>query len=228
MYSFSAIAALLPFLSKALGSEAEILLCDTEHILYAEHPITDRVTPGNRLGDMERSFLEDGTWRSVPYVVNYRALLPSRERLRASTLFLLHEDGSLAGFLTINIRVESLIDARNLMDGLINGEMEPLANGQAQTAAAKKKAKKKQQPQMLGRYEEVTVAMEDIIQSAVDEYVKSAGIPAARLNTSERQQIVRELDNRGVFLVKGAISEVARLLQCSEVTIYRYLNHSSS
>ena len=56
MYDFSMIASLLPFLSQTLGAEAEILLCDTEHILYAEHPITDRVTPGKPLGDMERSF----------------------------------------------------------------------------------------------------------------------------------------------------------------------------
>ena len=61
MYDFEQISFLLPFLSQALGPEAEILLCDTERILYAEHPITDRVKPGNRLGDMERSVLEEGT-----------------------------------------------------------------------------------------------------------------------------------------------------------------------
>ena len=38
MYDFEQISFLLPFLSQALGPEAEILLCDTERILYAEHP----------------------------------------------------------------------------------------------------------------------------------------------------------------------------------------------
>ena len=58
MYDFKKTAELLPFLREAFGPDAEILLCDTEHILYAEHPITDRGKPGNPLGDMERSFIE--------------------------------------------------------------------------------------------------------------------------------------------------------------------------
>lgn len=221
MYDFAQLASLLPFLSQALGPEAEILLCDTERILYAEHPITDRVKPGNRLGDMERSFLEEGTYRKQDSVVNYRALLPSRERLRASTLFLKDETGELAGFLTINIRVENMLQARDMIDLLINGERPHDAG------YVPRNLRKNAQPEILSRYEGVTVAIEDIIQSVTEEYLNRFGIPAARLTTSERQQIVQELDRRGVFLVKGSIAEVAQRLGCSEVTIYRYLQHNS-
>lgn len=216
MYNFEIIASFLPFLRAAIGSEAEILLCDTEHILYAENPITDRVKPGNRLGDMERSFMEEGTYRTQDSVVNYRALLPSRERLRASTMFLKNEDGSLAGFLTINVRVESLLKVRNMLDALINGEDLP---GQA----ARSPHAANPQPELLNRYEGVTVMVEDIIHAVTDEYLARFGVPAERLTSAERQKIVQELDQRGVFLVKGSIAEVARRLGCSEVTIYRYL-----
>lgn len=120
MYDFEKTAKLLPFLREVIGSDAEILLCDTERILYAENPTTDRVKPGNRLGDMERSFLEEGTYKTRDCVANYRALLPSRERLRASTMFLKNDDGSLAGFLTINVRVEELLRMRDMLDALIN------------------------------------------------------------------------------------------------------------
>ncbi len=226
MYDFTTIANLLPFISQCLGSEAEILLCDTEHILYAEQPITDRVTPGNRLGDMERSFLEDETYKTVPYVLNYRALLPSRERLRSSTLFLKDSNGELAGFLTINIRVEGLINARNLMDMLINGG----AIKGSRTPARKMSAKPSTpaDAQMLNRYEGVNVAIEDIIQSNIKEALERFGVSAERLTTAERQQIVHELDDLGVFLVKGSIADVAKLLSCSEVTVYRYLQQMSS
>ena len=61
MYEFEKIARFLPFLREAIGQDAEILLCDTERILYAEHPITDRVKPGTTRGDMARSVLEEGT-----------------------------------------------------------------------------------------------------------------------------------------------------------------------
>ena len=211
MYDFEKLAKLLPFLSEVMGSDTEILLCDTERILYAENPATDRVKPGNRLGDMERSFLEEGTYQTQECVTNYRALLPSRERLRGSTMFLKDGDGSLAGFLTINVRVEALLKVRDMLDGLINGP----GGASPHTPDA--------QPELLNRYEGVTVMVEDIIQAVTDEHLASFGVPAERLTSAERQKIVQELDRRGVFLVKGSIAEVAKRLGCSEVTIYRYL-----
>ena len=214
MYDFEKIARFLPFLREAIGQDAEILLCDTERILYAENPITDRVKPGNKLGDMERSFLEEGTYKTRDSVVSYRALLPSRERLRASTMFLKNDDGSLAGFLTINIRVEALLKVRDMVDAMINGTNQS-DSGNPYTPGP--------QPELLNLYEGVNVMVEDIIHAVTDEYLSRFGVPAERLTSAERQKIVQELDRRGVFLVKGSIVEVARRLGCSEVTIYRYL-----
>lgn len=216
MYDFEKTAQLLPFLREAFGPDAEILLCDTERILYAEHPITDRVKPGNPLGDMERSFIEEEIYKTRDSVMNYRALLPSRERLRASTLFLRDEDGSLAGFLTINIRVENMLQVRDVIDTLINGEA-PCAPGAAQ------KRQPSPQPELFSRYEGVTIVVGDIIHNVIDDFLNNFGVSADRLTATERQQIVHELDSRGVFLVKGSISEVAKQLGCSEATIYRYL-----
>ena len=214
MYDFEKIARFLQFQREAIGQDAEILLCDTERILYAENPITDRVKPGNKLGDMERSFLEEGTYKTRDSVVSYRALLPSRERLRASTMFLKNDDGSLAGFLTINIRVEALLKVRDMVDAMINGTNQS-DSGNPYTPGP--------QPELLNRYEGVNVMVEDIIHAVTDEYLSRFGVPAERLTSAERQKIVQELDRRGVFLVKGSIVEVARRLGCSEVTIYRYL-----
>lgn len=216
MYDFKTIAQLMPFLREAFGPDVEILLCDTKQILYAEHPITDRVKPGNPIGDMERSFIEEEIYKTRDSVTNYRALLPSRERMRASTMFLRNEDGSLAGFLTINIRVENMLQARDIIDAIINGSS-PHPVGPAQTKQSDR------QPELISRYEGVTIMVGDIIHSVVTDFLGNFGVPADRLTASERQQIVQELDRRGVFLVKGSITEVAKHLCCSEATIYRYL-----
>lgn len=76
---------------------------------------------GKPLGDVERALLKEGAYRITDYVSNYRALLPSCERLRSSTYFIKDADGELLGFLTVNIRVEALLHTRNLLDSLING-----------------------------------------------------------------------------------------------------------
>jgi len=220
MFDFEKVKRFIPFLRDAFGPDVEILLCDTEKILYAEHPITDRVAPGNRLGDMERAFMEEGAYRNKDAVTNYRALLPSRERLRSSTYFLKDDDGSLAGFLTINIQVEKLLQARETLDIVINGSSAHGAGGAERSAP---RPKSDPVPELLSRYEGVNVMVEDIIHAVIEESLADLGVPAERLTSGERQQIVQKLDHRGVFLVKGSIAEVAQRLGCSEVTIYRYL-----
>lgn len=57
------------------------------------------------------------------------------------------------------------------------------------------------------------------VQDLLDQY----GVPAERLNKQERMEIVSLLNKQGVFLLKGAVSNVARQLHCSEPTLYRYL-----
>ncbi|WP_238558869.1 helix-turn-helix domain-containing protein [Yersinia pestis] len=39
----------------------------------------------------------------------------------------------------------------------------------------------------------------------------------------EKKEIVKKLNEKGVFLLKGAVAEVAMRLETSEQTIYRYL-----
>ncbi len=39
----------------------------------------------------------------------------------------------------------------------------------------------------------------------------------------EKQSLIREMFSRGVFLIKGAVSEVSGKTGNSEATIYRYL-----
>lgn len=222
MYDFEKIAALLPFFRQAFDPDAEILLCDTKEILYAEHPLTERTKPGNPIGDMERSFISEGTYKTQDSVLNYRALSPSRERLRASTYFIKNDVGELEGFLTVNLQIEQLLKVRDVVDYLINGT--PSSTAGAHTPRSGRSAKNRHTSSLpISRYEGVNVSIQDIIQSVLDEFLASFGIPADRLTAAERIQIVCELDRRGVFLVKGSIAEVAQRLNCSEATIYRYL-----
>jgi len=44
-----------------------------------------------------------------------------------------------------------------------------------------------------------------------------------RLSPQEKIEIVRELNELGVFLLKGGVSQVAVALSISEPTVYRYL-----
>ena len=49
-----------------------------------------------------------------------------------------------------------------------------------------------------------------------------------RLNQDEKMEIMEILDRKGVFLLKGSVSFVAKELHSSEASIYRYLGKLNS
>jgi predicted transcriptional regulator YheO len=49
-------------------------------------------------------------------------------------------------------------------------------------------------------------------------------MPIDRLKKDEKLRIIASLKDKGIFLLKGAVPEVAKLLDSSEATIYRYIS----
>ena len=59
--------------------------------------------------------------------------------------------------------------------------------------------------------------------SIVSSVVANYPVDVDRLNQDEKMEIMEILDRKGVFLLKGSVSFVAKELHSSEASIYRYL-----
>jgi len=66
----------------------------------------------------------------------------------------------------------------------------------------------------------LAVASEKMIRQVLSE----TQIPVNRLTMDEKMDIVKRLNDCGVFLFKGAVKQVALRLECSQASIYRYLS----
>ena len=62
-------------------------------------------------------------------------------------------------------------------------------------------------------------ATASIVSSVVSHYP----VPVDRLTQNEKLEIMELLNRKGVFLLKGSVSYVAKELHSSEASIYRYL-----
>jgi hypothetical protein len=62
------------------------------------------------------------------------------------------------------------------------------------------------------------------LQRAVAEVERQLGVRIQDMTRAEKQLAVRRLDERGVFLLRGAVDDVAELMGVSRVTLYSYLN----
>lgn len=69
-----------------------------------------------------------------------------------------------------------------------------------------------------------------LARDAAIEIINKYCVSASRLNSDERLKIIKKLDDNGIFLLKGAVKDVATVLECSPASIYRYLSqiHSNS
>nr|WP_256371207.1 MULTISPECIES: helix-turn-helix domain-containing protein [unclassified Fusibacter] len=69
-----------------------------------------------------------------------------------------------------------------------------------------------------------TNRVNDVLNEIVLKTVENAGKPIAYMSKEEKVQIVKNLNDQGAFLIKGAIDYVAMVLCVSRYTIYNYLD----
>lgn len=65
------------------------------------------------------------------------------------------------------------------------------------------------------------------VRRMVDQITDEFGGDVGQLAREQKQQVVRMLDERGAFLIRGAVEEVADLMDVSRITVYNYLNATS-
>ncbi len=197
------------FLSSFLGRHAEIVLYDTREVIYIENPLTTFRKVGDKLGDAELKFLNEKFYERVDYITNYRSLSQDSQKLRSATYFIKNQKKELVGILTINYSVNHLLEMREIIDVLING-FERRESGRGY-----------HEPHF---FEVFNGSFGDLMASSIKEMVNKYDVPPERLTLEEKMQIIRALEAKGVFLIKGSVVEVAKALKSSEATIYRYLS----
>ncbi|WP_261787627.1 helix-turn-helix domain-containing protein [Fusobacterium necrophorum] len=64
-------------------------------------------------------------------------------------------------------------------------------------------------------------------QYLIEDYFDSLSTVGAAMSIEERMKVVEDLQQKGIFQLKGNISTVAKKLEISEKTLYRYLKSQS-
>ncbi|WP_416353965.1 helix-turn-helix domain-containing protein [Agrilactobacillus fermenti] len=80
------------------------------------------------------------------------------------------------------------------------------------------------------KQEELSFAdkVHQMVRDKIDQIVLSYGIDQENFKARDRRKIVAQLNKEGVFNMKYSVSDVARALQVSEPTIYRYIQELKS
>jgi hypothetical protein len=73
----------------------------------------------------------------------------------------------------------------------------------------------------------VTEHLGKTVSRLLDAAEAECGVRAPEMSRSQKQQVVKELDERGAFLIKKSVEQVAERLGVSRFTIYNYLDQAN-
>ncbi len=204
--TFKTLAA---FLAQQM-KDCEFVIHDLNNLEHSIVFIGNGHISGRKIGDSATDLvlrvLKDKKYLSAEYTEIYRSMSSDGVVFNSSTFFI-KENNELVGLLCIN---QDLTHYRNIYDslGVILG------------------ATSKQENQEIN--ERLVPSVQSLPDNVVDEVISQNFSSVKHLTKDDRLKIVKELDRKGVFLLKGSISEVAKTLKISDATMYRYLQLARS
>lgn len=213
---------LVEFLGITLGPSYEIVLYDLRRedrniIAIANGQISGR-SVGAPLTESILKSIVSREYENINYKANYNSVSKNNKIFRSSTLYIKDANNHLIGLLCMNFDDTSFKNLTEQLISLIHPD----------EVIEKVNFEKLEGIKFSDDSDTIGATMEEVAGNAIDKVLKNISIPADRLNKSERIEIVKILDDKGIFMLKGAVSYVAELLHSSEATIYRYLNDINS
>ncbi|MCZ8511524.1 PAS domain-containing protein [Paenibacillus filicis] len=136
-------------------------------------------------------------------VANYQTQTDDGRRIKSTTALIRDKDGVAIGALCINFDYQSLLQFQDFLNNFTSLEDEPI----------------KEEVELLGNVKEIA---NQLIQQIIGDY------DVDTMDKSKKIEVVKFMDEKGVFLIKGAVEKVAESLQVSKVTIYSYLDQIRS
>ncbi|WP_408006993.1 transcriptional regulator [Pseudalkalibacillus sp. A8] len=133
-------------------------------------------------------------------LINYSNTSLQQKSIKSSSMIIRDEAGNIIGCLCINIDTAYLKMAKSFIENLISNEPDN------------------------HKKEEFSPSINDLKGQLINEAVERIGKPIPLMNKVEKEKFISYLDNKGLFLIKGAIQTVADLLGISKYTMYNYLD----
>lgn len=210
---------LVSFLESVLGANSEIVLHDFSDPDHSIVDIRNGHVSGRAVGgpatDLALKIVRRGREEDSPYISDYISHSATNKPLRSASLFIRDDTGNIVGMLCINTDVtliEQLESVASELSALLLKQDAPWREPSPATAAAS--------PVEVERLSDST---QDLVSRSVARLAAERGISPEHLAQADRIDIIRELDANGMFLLKGAVADVATAMGISEPSVYRYL-----
>lgn len=202
------LETLADFISALMGPDSEVAVHDMADPRCSLKVLRNGSLSGRRLGapatDLALRMAQECTGKDTPhYRINYRSKTRDGVLLRSSTLALKDHEGKVVAMLCVNSDDSRYLRAMEAVQALLPAE---LADGLHQ--------------------ETLSASVDDVGVEIMQGVLATYGVEPVRMSSDEKARVVAELDQRGLFNIRGFVGKAALALDISEPTLYRYLKQS--
>ncbi len=202
---FQNVEAVARGLSKFFGESIEVVVHDFADPDRSILAMYGNLT-GRRVGDPAPEALRRH-WAKGEDLHNYPAQTRDGRPLKASTVFLRDGSGSIIGALSVNYDLTETL--------LLSNSLERFSRRTPAESAV-------EAAPIVGN------GVGGQIERAFADAADAVGRPAPLMARAQKVRVVHDLERRGIFLIKGAVDEVAQLLGVSRYTVYNYRKEVSA
>lgn len=207
------------FLGDVLGPDYEIVLHwkdeeDSYYIAAIEHSYISGRDKNSPITGFALQLVRNKTYLQQDYVSGYTAQSEGTGQVRGSTFFIKDSEGGLSGLLCVNFSPGRYVQLSRMIMNLAG--MDDQSEGENAGLLSQVEGSRPESTAIEFLHSNIYETISDI----VGPYLPRPGVT---LTPETRMKIVKMLDEKGIFQIKGALPRVADMLQVSSQTIYRYL-----
>jgi predicted transcriptional regulator YheO len=185
-----------------VGPNCEVVVhdfSDLEHsVIWVSGNLTGR-KPGAPVPDID--FISEHLESNASDQLNYVTTIGSR-KFQSTTVWVRNEQNSIVGAICINVDYSNLLQARDLLEKLTN----PVNNFSSFTVT-----------------NTFAKDIDELVNQSIIEFISMKGYPDIRkMNRENKVDLIRYLENKGLFQIRGAVDKVSSLLEVSRGSIYNY------
>ncbi|MFR4988221.1 helix-turn-helix transcriptional regulator [Anaerotruncus colihominis] len=192
-------------IAQTIGDDCEVVLHDLENPQQSVVYIVNNRVTGRQVGQsfdhlVPQVILSKKLDHDI--VTNYYFHTADGRLIKSSTALLKDFGGKVVGALCINIDTTKISQQIEWLQSLMPGTEENAAPAEVSQ-------------------EELTHVSE-IVTDLIDKIIGNKDM--ARLRREEKLELIRFMDQRGIFLLKGAVDQVGSRMGISRVTVYSYID----
>jgi predicted transcriptional regulator YheO len=194
--------AIADAIAQTFGKNCEVVLHDlTNPQSSAIYVVNGHVT-GRKVGQSFHHLITQVLLSNKfqnDFVANYKTETADKKTIKSTTALIRNSIGEVIGALCINYDLSPFEALKDIIN-----DFSQVEQGAVQDSA--------------GQYDSVL----EIVDKLIDRIIDKERVDD--MDRNQKLQLVKFMNDKGVFLIKGSVEKVAELLKVSKVTMYSYLD----